>query len=127
MSLTLAIGKRMRFAPGVEGDLKRLGQVLDRYNVPAKAHAAEDHHLRLQRPPQSAGAQRDESRERHGIGRARVVEFHDVKVEVVIAALDRRTHPASIRPEIVEADLDRLLGCGVRTQAQTSSARRCRQ
>ena len=34
---------------GVESDLQRFGQVLDRDDVSAKAHAAEDHHLLLDR------------------------------------------------------------------------------
>ena len=63
MSFTLAIGSKQPLGPGVEGDLQRLCQVLDRDDIPAQAHAAQDHHLLLDRLPEDGGAKRNEGRQ----------------------------------------------------------------
>lgn len=41
------------------------------------------------------------------------MQLDDVKVIVVLAWLDRGTDPAGVGAEVVEADLDRLLGSHV--------------
>lgn len=105
--------KQDPFASGVFGDLHGLGKVFDRHEVSAQAHVSEDHHLRLDWFAQDRRAERGERRQGHGRGRSAVVQLDDVKVIVVLAWLDRGTDPAGVGAEVVEADLDRLLGSHV--------------
>ena len=125
MSFTLAIGSRMRLAPASKATCKRLGQVLDRDDVSAQAHAAQDDHLLLERLAQDARAEGDEGRQRHGRRRPGVVQLDDVQVVVVVARLDRGADPAGVRLEVVEPDLDRLLGRRSSSRGPTSSGSRC--
>ena len=118
MSLTLAMGKQDALGTGVEGDLQRLGQVLDRDDVAAQAHAAQDDHLLLERLAQDAGAEGHERRQGHGRRRPGVVQLDDVQVVVVVAGLDRGADPAGVGLEVVEADLDGFLGRRVRAEAR---------
>ena len=56
------------------------------------------------------GAQGDEARQGHGLGGPGVVQLDGVQVVVVIAGLGGAAHPADVGLEVVEGDLDRLLG-----------------
>ena len=85
MSLHARHRQQQAFGPGVEGDLQRLGQVLDRHDVSAQAHAAQDDHLLLERLAQDAGTEGHERRQRHRRRRAGVVQLDDVQVIVVVA------------------------------------------
>ena len=49
MSLHARHRQQQPFRPSVKGDLQRLGQVLDRHDVAAQAHASQDHDLLLER------------------------------------------------------------------------------
>ena len=86
MSRTLAIGRRIRFAPESNATCKRVGEVLDGDDVSAQAHAAQHDQLGLERLAEDARAEGDEGRERQGGRRSGVVKLHDVKM----ASRDRR-------------------------------------
>ena len=95
MSITLAIGSRMRLAPASKATCKALGQVLDRDDVAAQAHAAQDDHLRLERLAQDRRAQGHEARQGHApvVGPV-LCSSTTMQVVVVLAGLDRGTDPA---------------------------------
>ena len=81
MSFTLAIGSRRRLAPASKATWSDSAKVLDRDDVAAQAHAAQDHHLLLQRLAQDGGAKGHERRQGHGRRRPGVVQFDDMQVD----------------------------------------------
>jgi hypothetical protein len=102
---------------GVKSHLKGFRQVLYWHNIPSEAHAAQDNHLRLDRLAQRSGAQRHKRRQRHGSGRSGIVELDDMKVVVVVAALDGGADPVDVCLEVVEPNLNALSGARVGSKA----------
>ena len=103
--------------PRVEGHLQRLGEILNRHDVPAQTHAPEHDELLLERAGEDARAQCHERRQSHGRRRACVMQLDDVQVVVVVTGFHRGADPAAIGLEVVKADLDRLFGAAVRAEA----------
>lgn len=78
-------GEEDSFCSRVEGDLKGFGQAFDGDAAAAKAHAAEDDELGLHGALEEGGAEGDEGSQGEPIGRAAVVEFDKMEVEIVFA------------------------------------------
>ena len=78
-------GEQDSLCSRVKGDLKGFGQAFDGDNATAEAHAAKDDELGLHGSLEEGGAEGDEGSQGEAVGRATIVEFDKMEVEIVFS------------------------------------------